>query len=104
MPISAMFILRLPSKAKGFVTMPTVRMPSSLATSATTGAAPVPVPPPIPAVMKAICAPLRAVAISSRLSSALRWPISGSAPAPRPFVSFAPSCTFCVALEANSAC
>ena len=32
--------------------------------------------------MKAICAPLRAVAISSRLSSALRWPISGSAPAP----------------------
>ena len=46
--------LPLASKEKGLVTMPTVRMPRSCATSATTGAAPVPVPPPIPAVMKTI--------------------------------------------------
>ena len=43
-------ILRLPSKAKGLVTIPTVRMPRSWATSATTPElCPVPVPPPIPA-------------------------------------------------------
>ena len=104
MPCSAMFILRLPSNEKGLVTMPTVRMPRSWATSATTGAAPVPVPPPIPAVINTICAPFRALAISSLLSSAARWPTSGSAPAPRPLVSFAPSCTFWVALLASSAC
>ena len=43
--------LFLPSKLKGYVTTPTVRMPLSLESCATTGAAPVPVPPPIPAVM-----------------------------------------------------
>ncbi len=35
-PCSAMLILRLPSKAKGLVTIPTVRMPRSWAVSATT--------------------------------------------------------------------
>lgn len=38
-----------PSKLKGVVTMPTVRMPISRAVLATTGAAPLPVPPPMPA-------------------------------------------------------
>ena len=46
-----------PSKAKGIVTMPTVSIPISCATSATTAEAPVPVPPPIPAVIKSICVP-----------------------------------------------
>ena len=41
--------LCLPSKVKGVVTMPTVRMPISFAMDATMGAAPLPVPPPIPA-------------------------------------------------------
>ena len=50
----------LPSIAKGLVTTATVRMPSSLATCATTGAAPVPVPPPMPAVMNTMSAPSRA--------------------------------------------
>ena len=104
MPCSARPILRLPSKEKGLVTMPTVRMPRSCATSATTGAAPVPVPPPIPAVIKTIWEPLRALAISSLLSSAARWPISGSAPAPRPLVSLEPSCTLTEAWFLASAC
>ena len=47
----------VPSKPKGLVTTATVRMPSSLATAATTGAAPVPVPPPRPAVTKTMSAP-----------------------------------------------
>jgi hypothetical protein len=38
-----------PSKVKGMVTMPTVRMPMARAVAATTGAAPLPVPPPMPA-------------------------------------------------------
>ena len=104
MPCSARPIFRLPSKAKGLVTMPTVRMPRSWATSATTGAAPVPVPPPMPAVIKTICAPFRTLAISSLLSSAARWPTSGSAPAPRPLVSLAPSCTLIVAWFLDRAC
>ena len=60
MPSSACRILRRPSKLNGLVTMPTVRAPLSLATSATTGAAPVPVPPPIPAAMKTRSAPCNA--------------------------------------------
>jgi hypothetical protein len=47
---SANFMRRWPSKWNGLVTTPTVRMPSSLAARAITGAAPVPVPPPMPAV------------------------------------------------------
>ena len=48
--------------------------PCSLATSATTGAAPVPVPPPIPAVIKTRSDPSKAAAISSRDSSAASRP------------------------------
>ena len=49
----------MPSKSKGLVTTPTVRMPRSRAMRAITGAAPVPVPPPMPAVMKTMCEPSR---------------------------------------------
>lgn len=83
-PSSAMRRRLLPSKVNGLVTTPTVRMPSSLATSATTGPAPVPVPPPMPAVMNTMCAPLSAARISSRAVSAEARPCSGLAPAPRP--------------------
>mmetsp|Transcript_26481 Transcript_26481/g.67328 ORF Transcript_26481/g.67328 Transcript_26481/m.67328 type:complete len:223 (-) Transcript_26481:385-1053(-) len=79
-----------PSKLKGVVTMPTVRMPSSLATPATIGAAPLPVPPPMPAVTKTMSEPCRAAAISSRVSWAAFMPISGLPPAPRPLVSLDP--------------
>lgn len=51
---SAKRILSLPSKWKGFVTIPTVRMPFALAALAITGAEPVPVPPPMPAVINTI--------------------------------------------------
>ena len=56
-PSSAWSILRLPSKRKGMVTMPTVRMSIAFASRAITGAAPVPVPPPMPAVMNTIFVP-----------------------------------------------
>ena len=90
MPFSAWSILRRPSKMKGFVTIATVRIPISLASLATTGAAPVPVPPPIPAAMNIISAPAMAAFISSVLSSAARWPMSALAPAPWPLVIFSP--------------
>ena len=51
-PRKALDILFGASKLKGKVTIATVRIPKSLHTFATTGAAPVPVPPPIPAVTK----------------------------------------------------
>ena len=56
-PFSAESKRRLPSKLNGVVTTPTVKMPISLAISATTGAAPVPVPPPIPAVTNTMSVP-----------------------------------------------
>jgi hypothetical protein len=68
--------MRLPSKSKGLVTTATVRMPISLAISATTGAAPVPVPPPMPAVMKTMCAPFE------RLGDALALLGRGCGPLP----------------------
>ena len=83
-PVSAMFMRRPPSKSKGLVTTPTVRMPISRATRAITGAAPVPVPPPIPAVMNSMCAPSIASRISCTACSAASRPLSGLLPAPRP--------------------
>ena len=103
-PASACFILCAPSNAKGFVTMPTVRIPFSFAISAIMGAAPVPVPPPIPAVTNTICVPLRASMIASLFSSADFWPISGFAPAPLPEVTFSPIWIFCSASERARAC
>ena len=82
---------RLPSYANGRVTTATVKMPNFFATSATTGAAPVPVPPPIPVVINTICAPSNASSIASRASSAARRPISGLAPAPKPWVKRMPN-------------
>ena len=74
------------------VTIPTVRMPSSLAARAITGAAPVPVPPPIPAVIKTILVVCSKVAlISSMLSIAACSPTSGFAPAPKPSVNETPN-------------
>ena len=76
-----------PSKWKGLVTTPTVRMPRSRAHLAMIGAAPVPVPPPMPAVMNTMCAPSRCSPISGIASSAAPMPTSGWAPAPSPCVT-----------------
>ena len=70
MPSSAMTMRFLPSNGNGRVTTATVRMPSSLATSAITGAAPVPVPPPMPVVMNTMSVPASTSAMRSRSSSA----------------------------------
>ena len=86
------------------MTTPTVRIPASLAVSATVGAAPVPVPPPMPAVMKTMSLSSMHLEMLLRLSSALRLPTSGSLPAPWPWVSFSPICTVTSALETASAC
>ncbi|MNL12181.1 hypothetical protein D3C87_1330430 [compost metagenome] len=99
-PCSATLARRAPSKSNGLLTTPTVRMPISLATCATIGAAPVPVPPPMPAVMKTMCAPRRESAICSRACSAQLRPTSGLAPAPRPVL---PSCSTRDAVERLSA-
>ena len=56
-PASAFLARVFASNLNGFVTTPTVSEPCSLASSATTGAAPVPVPPPIPQVTNTISAP-----------------------------------------------
>ena len=103
-PSSAIFERFLPSNGKGRVTIATVRMPISLATSATIGAAPVPVPPPIPAVINTISAPDKISAISSLSSNAACLPISGFAPAPRPLVILLPSCNIVLAFRLCSAC
>src|SRR2546425_6817815 len=102
-PASAWSIRFRPSKVKGLVTTATVRIPRSFASDATTGAAPVPVPPPSPAVMNTMSAPSSRRVICSGSSSAARRPTSGLAPAPRPCVSLAPSCTLTGASEARSA-
>src|SRR5262245_7258564 len=101
MPRSAIFMRLEPSKAKGFVTTATVRIPRLLATSAMTGAAPVPVPPPMPAVMNTMCAPATASSMRSRSASATARASSGFAPAPRPLV---PSWIWFAALLRESTC
>lgn len=93
-----------PSKPNGRVTTPTVRMPRSLAISATTGAAPDPVPPPIPAVTNTKSAPATACAISSRLSSAACRPTMGLPPAPSPRVMWLPMLSLYGTLDLASAC
>ncbi len=104
MPDIAFCILALASKLNGFVTTPTVRIPCSLASFATTGAAPVPVPPPMPQVTNTMSAPLSDAVISSALSSAAFLPTSGFAPAPSPLVSFAPIWRSFGALQRCRAC
>ena len=93
-----------PSKAKGNVTIATVRISSSLAASAITGAAPVPVPPPIPAVMKSILVlSLNNSLISSIFSIAEFLPTAGFDPAPRPSVRLEPNWIF-VGIGLSSKC
>ena len=104
MPFLAFSSLFLPSKENGLVTTATVRTPISLAIRAITGAAPVPVPPPIPAAIKRRSVPLMSSVSSSLFSSAARSPISGFAPAPRPFVSPAPICMRLSALDSRRTC
>ena len=82
---------RLPSYANGRVTTATVKIPSDLAISATTGAEPVPVPPPMPVVIKSMFAPRMASSMASLSSWAAARPISGLAPAPKPRVRFVPN-------------
>ena len=89
-PSWAICALFEPSKPNGFVTTAIVKIPSSLAISATIGVAPVPVPPPNPAAIKTISAPFNASAISALSSSAACWPISGFIPVPNPLVRFLP--------------
>ena len=91
MPWSATWVRRRPSKPNGRVTIATVRIPISLAISATTGAAPVPVPPPMPAVINTMSVSTSTSAIASRSSSAALRPTSGLAPAPNPLVISPPS-------------
>ena len=104
MPRSAVAMRRTPSKWKGLVTTPTVRMPCSLAARAMMGAAPVPVPPPMPAQMKAMWEPARWSRISGSASSAAAAPICGCEPAPKPCVRAVPICTRLVAAFVNRAC
>ena len=54
------------------------------------GAAPEPVPPPMPAVMNTMSESLSASKIFSASSSAARWPMPGSPPAPSPRVILSP--------------
>eukprot|EP00967_Tisochrysis_lutea_P017819 scaffold20180_cov28-Tisochrysis_lutea.AAC.1 len=103
MASTAWFILRRPSKTKGLVTMPTVRQPHCLASSAMTGAAPEPVPPPIPAVTKTMSVPAMMASMSAAASIAAARPTAGTPPAPSPRAWFCPSCTVRSASEAESA-
>ena len=103
-PDIALFIRGFPSNVNGFVTTPTVKIPSPLEISAMIGAAPVPVPPPIPHVTNTISDPWTNSVISSRFSSTAASPISGFAPAPSPFVSFSPIWIFVPALHKDKAC
>ncbi len=104
MPFSACVMRRFPSNENGLVTTATVSAPISQARDAIIGAAPVPVPPPSPVVTNTMSAPSSASMILSESSSAALRPTSGFAPAPRPFVSFTPSCSFTGARDMRSAC
>ena len=103
-PVSAFFFLWGPSKENGFVTIPTVSIPISLANSAMIGAAPVPVPPPIPAVMNNMSVPSNMCLIFSFASSAASLALSGSAPAPNPFVALSPKCILWLAFDISKSC
>jgi hypothetical protein len=104
MPLSATCMRRRPSNGNGLVTTATVSTPISLASCATTGAAPVPVPPPMPAVMNTMSEPSSASMMRSRSSSAAWRPTSGFAPAPRPLVTLLPSCSCSLAPQFLIAC
>ncbi len=102
--LSACRMRRAPSKVKGLVTTATVSASSSLASDATTGAAPAPVPPPRPAVTNTMSAPCSSSMMRSVSSSAACRPIEGSDPAPNPPVIFVPICSLFGTIEESSAC
>ena len=87
---SAIFFLSKPSKEKGVVITPIVKMPRPFESSAIIGEAPEPVPPPRPQVTKTISAPFKFSKISCLDSSADFLPKSISMPVPRPPVIFFP--------------
>ncbi len=91
-PSSACIRRRRPSNANGSVTTATTSAPISRARLAMMGAAPVPVPPPRPVVTNTMSAPPSDSTSFSVSSSAALRPTSGLPPAPRPLVSFEPSC------------
>mmetsp|Transcript_19843 Transcript_19843/g.32232 ORF Transcript_19843/g.32232 Transcript_19843/m.32232 type:complete len:423 (-) Transcript_19843:367-1635(-) len=95
---------RRPSKVKGSVTTPTVRLPASRDRRATTGAEPLPVPPPMPAVTNTRSAPCTALVIMSLDSSAAFSPSSGLPPVPKPRVTDLPICRRLSAWLCTSAC
>jgi len=98
-PSIAFEVLFCPSKLNGLVTTHTVSAPTSFAISATTGAAPVPVPPQSPQVINTISAPSMSDLISSLLSSAAFFPISGLLQAPSPPVIIFQRLILCSASE-----
>jgi hypothetical protein len=102
-PSKDLLILFCHSNANGFVTIHTLKAPSSFAISATIGEAHVPVPPPRPQVINTISAHERASFISSLDSSADFLPTSGSLPAQRPEVMIFPILIFFGASELKSA-
>jgi hypothetical protein len=85
---SAFDFLFAHSKLKGFVTTHIVKIHISLAIFATTGPAHVPVHPHIHNVMNTMSVSCNMFFMSASLSSAAFLPISGLAPAHRPFVRF----------------
>ena len=92
MPFSAWPLLLGPSKLKGVVTIPTVRIPRSWQILAMMGAPPVPVPPPMPAHTKAILVLTSKILLISSRDSSVAWrPMEGFAPAPSPWVRCGPS-------------
>ena len=103
-PALAALIRLPPSNLKGVVTTPTVKISISLAIRATTGAAPVPVPPPIPAVINTMSESSSNLRMASSSCSAASRPTSGFAPAPRPRLVFAPSCSLLSAVNLSNAC
>mmetsp|Transcript_18463 Transcript_18463/g.42352 ORF Transcript_18463/g.42352 Transcript_18463/m.42352 type:complete len:265 (+) Transcript_18463:815-1609(+) len=103
MASSACIVRRRPSKRNGLVTMPTVRQPAVLASSATTGAAPEPVPPPMPAVTNTMSTPSTRSSMSAAASIADARPTAGMPPAPSPRAWFFPSWIVESAAEAERA-
>ena len=77
----------------------TTKAPASLARRTAIGAAPDPVPPPRPTQMKTILRSRNTSRISFSDSKIAFSPISGSPPAPRPFVRLGPNWIFSPATE-----
>ena len=90
-PASAIFILLLPSKEKGLVTIATVKIFISLANFAIKAVAALPVPPPIVEVKNKKSVPLKTFLIKAKLSFIAFSPSSIFPPHPSPFVVDGPN-------------